>query len=97
MQIEEYLLNYQFFYDEFFPHITSNQKFNKLSEAVGEYLDAVNEGIRESIIEETIDVMNTAIAYLYSEGVVNPLFAGYLKLRSTATKYRNVKARPDEI
>jgi phosphoribosyl-ATP pyrophosphohydrolase len=92
MQINEYLLHYKAFHDEFTPNAGPKQKLHKLCEEVEEHVNAVNEGIDDLIIDETIDVMNTSIAYLHSVGVVNPLFAGYQKLQITAKKYREKKA-----
>lgn len=92
MEIDHFLYHYRQFHKEFFPNITPGQKLNKLCEEIEEHINAVNEGDKPDIISETIDVMNTSIAYLVSMGVNDPLDAGWRKLQFTANKYRAERA-----
>jgi phosphoribosyl-ATP pyrophosphohydrolase len=92
MQIDHYLDEYMMFHAEFCPTATPEQKLCKLCEEIEEHIEAVNSHDEEDIINETIDVMNTAIAYLHSVGVKDPLHAGWAKLQKTAEKYRRGSA-----
>ena len=85
MTIEQYLTHYKAFHDEFFPLAGILEKRDKLYSETIELQCALG---TERIIDETIDVMNTAIAYLVSEGIENPLIEGIKKLERTAEKYR---------
>ena len=87
MEMGLYLHHYRMFHERYFPWATPDIKLCKLCEEIEEHINAVNEGHKPDIKEETIDVMNTAIAYLVSIGVNDPLHAGYEKLCKTALKY----------
>jgi hypothetical protein len=77
MQIQEYLLHYQAFHKKHFPLAGLPEKEFKLACECREFIDAYTTNLHDDCkIDEAIDVMNTAIAYLYAHGVVNPLFAG---------------------
>ena len=88
MEIDLYLHHYKAFHAEFMPHAGPTEKHGKMVEEVFEFIEASMSGSHADRISEAIDVLNTTIAYLDSEGVKNPLFAGYLKLQETAEKYR---------
>lgn len=88
MQIDHYLVEYQKFYDEFFPTVTIEEKEEKCRAEMLELLLAMCQNSDAEKIDEALDVMNTVIAYLVAKGVHNPLYFGYLKLEKTAIKYR---------
>lgn len=93
MTIEQYLNHYKAFHDEFFPYVGIKDKRNKLFDETVEFQNAVMQversmATKEATIDEAVDVMNTAIAYLVSEGIENPLIEGIKKLERTAEKYR---------
>ena len=92
MEIDLYLHHYKEFHAEFCPGAGSTEKHGKLVEEVFEFIEASMSGSHADRISETLDVMNTAIAYLVSEGVCDPLHAGYQKLQVTAEKYRGENA-----
>jgi len=91
MEIEEFLYHYNEFHKEFCPNAKSEQKREKMLDEIAEFTAAVERGNNKHIIDESIDVMNTTIAYLISVGVPDPLFAGYEKLQKTAAKYRAIR------
>ena len=94
MNIDEYCLHYDNFHAEFFPRAGTLEKRRKLYEESVELQYAIinhehRPGNKASVIDETIDVMNTAIAYLRSEGILDPLWHGVMKLEKTAAKYKS--------
>ena len=85
MQIDEYLAEYAQFYNEFFPKATDDDIERKLAEEFFEYMDAET---NEQELDELVDLMNIAIYNVYRRVSIDPLHAGFTKLRRTAEKYR---------
>jgi len=89
MQFEEYITHYKAFHKEFSPLAGIAEIEFKAACECREFIKAYEQGCHDDLkIDEAIDGMNTLIMFLYSHGVVNPLFAGYQKLQHNANLYR---------
>jgi hypothetical protein len=92
MQIDEYLLHYKKFDDEFFPDATiediETQTLYEIDELSSEI---IWDGNIKHKISECLDVMNMSIKLLTAYGIKDPLHDGFIKLQETARKYRYMK------
>ena len=88
MDLDLYMLHYGLFNDEFFPQATVEDIEDKFFEEVCEFQSEYYASNKPEMIAELIDVMNMSIKLLTAYGVKNVLHAGYLKLQTTAKKYR---------
>ncbi|MDD2898978.1 MAG: hypothetical protein PHI31_09725 [Desulfuromonadaceae bacterium] len=88
MQIDEYLMHYEKFQNEFGIDTSPKARSAKLIMETCELIEAEHKADDTATIDEAIDVMNCSIALVVAHGVKNPLHAGYMKLQRTAEKYR---------
>lgn len=88
MDMDLYLHHYREFHAEFCPGAGTAEKADKVYEEAHEFIDAYFDDDENAQINESLDLMNTAIAFLVEAGIKDPLHAGYLKLQRTAEKYR---------
>ena len=82
------------------PNLIMDYEFLKvqvdLIDEMFELIEASMTGTHADKISEGLDVFNTVIAWLASEGVCDPLHAGWQKLQVTAAKYRAERAANDQ-
>jgi len=93
MQIDDFLLQYEWSHREFFPEVTTADCLDKLYAECKEFIKAYDVSDTDACQDEATDVMNTAIIYKHRSGTPNPLFAGYEKLEVTRIKYREAAKR----